>query len=111
MDHVSWVIEGHLARLRLTRPDRRNAITSAMLDDVVAACREISESDADVVVFSAEGPSFSVGFDLDEIAAGNTPDGAYAGSRAIEALLDLPAITIAAVGWLAGARRSLPPVT
>jgi enoyl-CoA hydratase/carnithine racemase len=79
-----------------------------MLDDVVAACREISESDADVVVFSAEGPSFSVGFDLDEIAAGNTPDGAYAGSRAIEALLDLPAITIAAVrGWVVGGGAAL----
>jgi enoyl-CoA hydratase/carnithine racemase len=108
MDHVSWVIEGHLARLRLTRPDRRNAITSAMLDAVVAACRDISESDADVVVFSAEGPSFSVGFDLDEIAAGHTPDGAYAGSRAIEALLDLPAVTIAAVrGWVVGGGAAL----
>lgn len=109
MAQISLSVEGRVARLRLARPERRNAITSAMLDEITAACRDVAGSDeTDVVVLSAEGPSFSVGFDLDEIAAGHTPHGAYAGSRAIEALLEMPQVTVAVMrGWVVGGGAAL----
>lgn len=108
MDHVTWTISGRLATIRLQRPERRNAITSPMLRAITAACREIDLSSADVVVLRAEGPTFSVGFDLDEIESGNTPEGAHAGSEAIAALLDLGAVTVARVhGWVVGGGAAL----
>lgn len=107
-EHLVFSIEGRLAQLRLNRPSRGNAITSAMLDAIVAACAEIERSDVDVVVLSASGPTFSVGFDLDEIESGQTADGAHSGARAVEALLDLRAVTVAELrGWVVGGGAAL----
>ena len=107
-DRVSLEVEGRLARLTLDRAERGNAITSAMLEAIVTACEAIPTRDIDVVVLAASGPTFSVGFDLDEIETGRTSDGAYAGARAIEALLDLEAVTVAALqGWVVGGGAAL----
>ncbi len=108
MEHVAVSFEGRVARIRLDRPERRNAITSAMLDGISAACRRVADSGVDVAVLSGSGTSFSVGFDLDDIASGGTPEGAHAGARAIEALLDLEAVTIARLsGWVVGGGAAL----
>jgi enoyl-CoA hydratase/carnithine racemase len=108
MEHVLLSVDGRLARMRLRRPERRNALTSEMLRAIGTACEEIERVGSDVVVLSGEGPSFSVGFDLDEIAAGETSDGAYAGARAVEALLDLGAVTVACLrGWVVGGGAAL----
>lgn len=108
MEHVIWAVTGRLATIQIQRPERHNAITSEMLRTITAACAEIEMSAADVVVLQAEGPSFSVGFDLDEIAAGNTPEGAHAGSEAVAALLDLGAVTVARLhGWVVGGGAAL----
>lgn len=108
MEPVIWTVTGRLATIQIQRPERHNAITSEMLRTITAACAEIEMSAADVVVLQAEGPSFSVGFDLDEIAAGNTPEGAHAGSAAIAALLDLGAVTVARLhGWVVGGGAAL----
>lgn len=108
MEHVAWAITGRLATIQLQRPDRHNAITSEMLRSIATACADIEMSGADVVVLQAEGPSFSVGFDLDEIAAGNIPEGAHSGSEAVAALLDLSAVTVARLsGWVVGGGAAL----
>jgi enoyl-CoA hydratase/carnithine racemase len=79
-----------------------------MLEGIAAACRRVADSGVDVAVLSGSGTSFSVGFDLDEIAGGGTPEGAHAGARAIEALLDLEAVTIARLsGWVVGGGAAL----
>lgn len=79
-----------------------------MLEGIAAACRSVADSSVDVAVLSASGTSFSVGFDLDEIAGGGTPEGAYAGARAIEALLNLEVVTIARLsGWVVGGGAAL----
>lgn len=99
--------DGHLARLRLARPERHNAITSPMLKRLADLCGELSE-DVDVVVLEADGRDFSVGFDLDEIGQADLSDGATEGARAVSALLDLGAVTVARLhGWVVGGGAAL----
>ncbi|MDX1449267.1 MAG: enoyl-CoA hydratase/isomerase family protein [Acidimicrobiia bacterium] len=107
-EFVTWNLGGRVASIVLQRPERGNAITSQMLGSIASACDAITASGADVVLLRAEGPNFSVGFDLDEIEAGNTPDGAVAGARAVSALLDLGAVTVARLhGWVVGGGAAL----
>jgi enoyl-CoA hydratase/carnithine racemase len=108
VQHITVTTEGRVVRIRLDRSERGNALTSEMLRGLAAACGEIAASPADVVVLDAEGSAFSVGFDLDEIADGRTADGARSGAAAVEALLDLGAVTVAALkGWVVGGGAAL----
>jgi enoyl-CoA hydratase/carnithine racemase len=107
MDQVTLVIDGRLARLRLARAERHNAITSPMLKRLADLCEEIPD-EVDVVVLAAEGRDFSVGFDLDEIGGDDLTDGATEGARAVAALLDLTAVTVARLhGWVVGGGAAL----
>lgn len=107
MDHVTLSIDGRLARLRLVRPERHNALTSPMLRRLANLCGEIPD-DVDVVVLESEPPDFSVGFDLDEIGGSDLADGATEGARAVAALLDLGAVTVARLhGWVVGGGAAL----
>jgi enoyl-CoA hydratase/carnithine racemase len=107
MDHVMLTVEGRRAQLRLARPERRNALTSAMLRRLADLCGEIPE-DVDVVVLGVEGDDFSVGFDLDELGDTDVTDGATEGARAVAALRDLEAVTVARLhGWVVGGGAAL----
>ncbi|GAA5159958.1 enoyl-CoA hydratase-related protein [Pseudonocardia eucalypti] len=71
-DRTVLEIADGLARLRLTRPDRRNAIDMAMaggiaerMDQLVAAT---DGGDVRAVLIEAEGPAFTVGGDVDHLA-------------------------------------------
>lgn len=61
--------EGGLLRIRINRPDRRNAITSGMMHTMRDAC-EAAAADADVraVLLEGEGAIFSAGGDIKDIA-------------------------------------------
>lgn len=89
--------------LVLNRPLVHNAVNTRMLMDLNAACEHLSAlPDCRVVVLRGEGASFCSGADLKEglTHKGGTPDTirrARLGRRAVQALSDLPAITIAAV--------------
>ena len=63
--------EGHLAILTLNRPEARNAINGEMTE-TMEACLDDYESDSDLWcgILTAEGPVFSAGADLKEIARG-----------------------------------------
>ena len=59
-----------LAIITLTRPEKRNAISSQMIADLLAALAETAESLAvRVVILTGEGKSFCSGMDLDELRA------------------------------------------
>lgn len=62
--------EGELLRVTLTRPDKRNALTSEMCRGIVEAI-EAAETDDSVgsVILDAEGDVFCAGMDLEEAAA------------------------------------------
>lgn len=63
-----------VATLTLDRPDKRNALSIALRDEVTAALAALAADPAvKVVVLTGTGPVFSAGFDLDEFkqAAGD----------------------------------------
>jgi len=62
-----------VAHLRLNRPDKLNALTAEMMDDLVAKCREIERSPAGVVILSGNGKAFCAGGDI-EAWSGETPE-------------------------------------
>jgi methylglutaconyl-CoA hydratase len=57
--------EGPLASITLDRPDKRNAISSQMIDDLLAALDDVEKSAARVVIVTGSGKAFCAGMDLD----------------------------------------------
>lgn len=72
--HILLEICGGLARLRLNRPDKLNALDGQMVADLVQRCREIERSAARVVILSGEGKAFCAGGDIDAWS-GESPEG------------------------------------
>jgi enoyl-CoA hydratase/carnithine racemase len=60
-------IAAGVARIRLNRPDQRNAISRVMLSELRDVALRISAmDDARVAIIEAAGPAFSAGVDLDD---------------------------------------------
>jgi enoyl-CoA hydratase/carnithine racemase len=101
-DLTSLSKQGHIAILRLERPEAMNAISGAMADEIVTRARYVSE-DGDVwaVIIAAAGDkAFCVGADLKERGSFSLED-FYENRKQIrgmfEALRAIPQPTIAAV--------------
>lgn len=61
---ANLLVDEGIARIRLNRPERHNALTPALLDDLMN-CLVCAEAHVpDVLVLSAEGKSFSTGGDI-----------------------------------------------
>lgn len=59
--------DGQVATLTIRRAERRNAITVAMMQDLIAASRGFAaDEETRAVIFRAEGGDFSVGADLEQ---------------------------------------------
>lgn len=56
-----------IATLTLSRPEKRNAISYQLIDELLAALEEIEDSDAQMVVITGAGKAFCAGMDLDEL--------------------------------------------
>ena len=89
--------------ITLNRPERRNAMTPEMQQELIAAMEEAAASDCRVVVFAGAGEVFCAGLDLgalqgmnDKSAAEHTAD-AERIARLFRTLYELPKPTIAAV--------------
>ena len=64
-EHISFRIEGGIAEVRLTRPDRLNALSEPMKDELTRLFRQLNtDKDVRVVVLSAEGKSFCASGDV-----------------------------------------------
>jgi len=86
--------------LTLNRPEKRNAINSALWEELHAALEEVRQQNARCVVLAGAGKALSAGGDVSEV------DGADEAlyqrvygltHRAVEALYTLPCPTIAMV--------------
>ncbi|MEU8240937.1 crotonase/enoyl-CoA hydratase family protein [Actinoplanes missouriensis] len=65
MKYVSLDIENHIARVRLNRPDKLNALTLETLDELVAVAAGLRrDRTLRAVVISGEGASFCSGLDI-----------------------------------------------
>ena len=63
--HVTTTIEDGVAHLRLARPEKLNALTLEMLDDLVAAAHGLrSDRRLRAVIVSGEGDAFCAGLDF-----------------------------------------------
>jgi methylglutaconyl-CoA hydratase len=96
-----------VATITLNRPDKRNAISYELIDDVLAALKHASASSAQVVILTGAGSAFSAGMDLENLKGllGRTPEQNLEDSRTManlfRSLYDFPKPTIAAVNGAA----------
>src|SRR5215472_5401607 len=95
--------EGRVATLTLNRPEKRNAISFELIDDLFRALEEVGNSDAIVMILTGAGKAFCSGMDLDNLKAllGRTPEQNVQDSetmvRMFRSLYEFPKITIAAM--------------
>lgn len=61
--------EADLATLTFSRPDRRNAITPAMIEELLAALDAVEKSRARVLILTGAGQAFCAGMDLEALKA------------------------------------------
>jgi enoyl-CoA hydratase/carnithine racemase len=66
-EHLELHIGDTFARLTLNRPERRNALSLALMREMLAALDTVAEGKAPVLVIEGRGPAFSAGHDLGEI--------------------------------------------
>ena len=98
--------DGAIATVTLSRPGRRNGVTVGMCVDLHRAVRDLSASDASVVILRGAGTDFSVGADLTSAHDEARPSyGALAEVYHASTMLHaMPQVTIAAIdGDCAGA--------
>src|SRR2546422_2233121 len=61
--------ERDIAAITLNRPEKRNAISTEMIEELLAALEEAEASPARVVILTGAGKAFCSGMDLDALAA------------------------------------------
>jgi methylglutaconyl-CoA hydratase len=99
--------EGGLATITLNRPEKRNAISFELIDDLLRALDEVAKSEAIVLILTGAGKAFCSGLDLENLKAllGRTPEQNLEDSktmvRLFRALYEFPKVTIAAVNGAA----------
>ena len=93
--------------ITLNRPDKRNAISYELIQDLLAAFAEVRKSPALVMILTGAGKAFCSGMDLDNLKAliGRTPEQSLEDSKVMaqlfRTLYDFPKPTIAAVNGAA----------
>src|SRR6201997_2298255 len=104
---VQLAYEERVATLTLNRPDKRNAISFELIDDLLRGLKEVEASDAIVLILTGAGKAFSSGMDLDNLKTliGRTPEQNLQDSetmvRLFRSLYEFPKVTIAAVNGAA----------
>ncbi len=92
-------LERGIVSVTLNRPDRRNALSIDLLEQLCAEIEQLANDPAQrVVILRGAGPVFSAGLDLQEAADSSLVErSAAAVSRALNLLRTSPLIMIAAV--------------
>jgi enoyl-CoA hydratase/carnithine racemase len=72
-EHILVERSGDFATITMNRPQRRNALSLAHMRELITAFRDIGDSDAVGVVLAGNGPVFSAGHDLGELAEADLP--------------------------------------
>ena len=100
-------LEGGLATITLNRPEKRNAISFELIDDLLRALDEVAKSEAIVLILTGAGKAFCSGLDLENLKSliGRSPQQNLEDSetmvRLFRALYEFPKVTIAAVNGAA----------
>jgi methylglutaconyl-CoA hydratase len=96
-----------VATITLCRPEKRNAISFELLEELLAALDDVERSTANVLILTGEGKAFCAGLDLEELRSllgkthqENVEDTTRI-ARIFRRLYDFPKPTIAAVNGAA----------
>jgi methylglutaconyl-CoA hydratase len=104
---IQLAYDSGIATITLNRPDKRNAISFGLIDDLLRALQEVEASNARVLIVTGAGKAFSSGMDLDNLKEliGRSPEQNVKDSetmvRLFRALYEFPKVTIAAVNGAA----------
>jgi methylglutaconyl-CoA hydratase len=100
---IQVAYESGVATITLNRPEKRNAISFELIDDLLRGLKEVESSDAIVLILTGAGKAFSSGMDLDnlKVLIGRSPEQNLEDSqtmvRLFRSLYEFPKVTIAAV--------------
>lgn len=100
---LALAFDGHVATLTLNRPDKRNAISYALIEELHHALHEVQKSPASILILTGAGTAFCSGMDLEVVREVThlTEEENLADSgrmaHMFRALYDFPKVTIAAV--------------
>jgi methylglutaconyl-CoA hydratase len=98
---------GSLATITLNRPEKRNAISYELIEDLLRAFGEVEKSPAQVLILTGAGKAFCSGMDLENLKAliGRSPEQNFKDSQTMvqlfRSLYEFPKVTIAAVNGAA----------
>jgi enoyl-CoA hydratase/carnithine racemase len=104
---ITLAVQGKIARLTLTRPDKLNALDPVMLEELLDALARLqTDTSLNAMILGGTGRLFSAGVDLSTpfFMENVTDDSMFSGTRllnwqhrVIEALYGLPFVTVAAI--------------
>jgi methylglutaconyl-CoA hydratase len=95
--------DGGVATITLNRPEKRNAISFELIDDLLRGLDEVAKSEAIVLIVTGTGKAFCSGMDLENLKSlvGRSPEQNLQDSqtmvRLFRSLYEFPKVTIAAV--------------
>src|SRR6202008_1550936 len=99
--------DGRVATITLNRPDKRNAISYELIEDMLSALEEVARSSALVLLLTGAGKAFCSGMDLENLKSliGRSPKQSLKDTqtmaRLFRTLYEFPKPTIAAVNGAA----------
>ena len=101
------VARGAIASITMNRPEIRNALSVAMMSDLIAAMRDLGNDPATrAIILAGNGPAFSAGHDLKEVVGGDEAAYRRVFERSVElmtAIQEIPQPVIAQVHAMATA--------
>jgi len=104
---VQLAYDSGVATITLNRPEKRNAISFELIDDLLHALNDVAKSEAIVLILTGAGKAFCSGLDLDNLKAllGHSTEQNLQDSHTMvhlfRSLYEFPKVTIAAVNGAA----------
>jgi methylglutaconyl-CoA hydratase len=104
---IKLAYDARVATITFSRPEKRNALSVQMIEEILSALAEVEKSDALVLIITGAGKAFCAGMDLEELKSltSKSPAENVADSermaRFFRAIYEFPKPTIAAVNGAA----------
>ncbi len=101
-EHIHSELADRILTLRLNRPEKKNAVTTAMYTALLGAFRQANKDPGvRAILITGTGDCFTAGNDLSDFLQAPTTDENSAVSQFLQALVDLDKPLVAAVNGLA----------
>ncbi|MDI9643331.1 MAG: enoyl-CoA hydratase/isomerase family protein [Archaeoglobaceae archaeon] len=88
MEKVKVIFDGEVARISLNRPEKKNALSYQVLDELREAVDAVKSSSARVLILSGEGDTFCAGMDR-EVLMNLTQKGGMSDQELLKSIEDV----------------------